>query len=294
MTDETKTPDEAEEAALWTEFDEAESTDGAAAEEAADESSDEVESDEEPQAAEAEDEPETADPWAQAPEELRTQYQQAQEMIAKLEQSDRSNRGRLSALQRQINDLTSQRQQAAESGDKAAMQDSDDEFKTLMEDYPEIAKPIQKMLDKMQSEQTRLQKELGAIGSERRQQALEEQATLLAEEHPDWVDVGSDPGFMQWLNDQPRHIQEAAARNGNEIVDYREASDVVSRYKQFKGIGEQTTPKNSLADKRQRQLKTATSAKARGPGAKSGIPEEGDPEQIWKQFDELERRQSRA
>jgi predicted RNA-binding Zn ribbon-like protein len=287
MTDENQTPEDSEEAALWTEFDEAESP-------AADEAADDVESDQEPQAAEPEEEPENTDPWAQAPEELKTQYQQAQDMIAKLEQSDRSNRGRLSALQRQINELTSQRQQAAESGDKAAMQDSDDDFKALTEDYPEIAKPIQKMLDQMKSEQTRLQKELGAIGAERRQQALDEQATLLADEHPDWVDVGSDPGFMQWLQEQPRHIQEAAARNGNEIVDYREAADVVGRYKQFKGIGEQTTPKNSLADKRQRQLKTATSAKARGPGAKSGIPEDGDPEQIWKQFEEMERRQSRA
>lgn len=279
MTDETQSPEDSEDAALWAEFDETET--------AADEAADEVETNTEEYTGQA-------DPWAQAPEELRTQYQQAQDMIAKLEQSDRSNRGRLSALQRQINEMTAQRQQAAESDDQAAMQDSDDDFKSLMEDYPEIAKPIQKMLDQMKSEQTRLQKELGAIGSERRQQALEEQATLLTEEHPDWVDVGSDPGFMQWLNEQPRHIQEAAARNGNEIVDYREAADVVSRYKQFKGISEQPKPNNPLADKRQRQLRTATSTQGRGPGAKSGIPEDGNPEEIWRMFDELDRRKSRA
>lgn len=287
MTDENQTPDDTEADALWEEFDEAEAT--PAADEAAEEV-DEAEPEIEPE--QAEEEPEK-DPWAQAPEELRTQYQQAQELIAKLEQSDRSNRGRVSALQKQINELATQRQQAAESGDKAAMQDSDDDFEALMEDYPEIAKPIQKMLDRMKSEQTRLEKELSAIGADKRQAALEEQATLLAEEHPDWVDVGSDPGFAQWLNDQPRHIQEAAYRNGNEIVDYREAADVVSRYKSFKGI-EQTKPKHSLDDRRQRQLKTATSAKGRGPGAKSGISEDGDPEAIWKQFDDLERRQNRA
>lgn len=293
MTDETQTPEDAEEAALWDEFANAKATDETAADEAADEPEVEEEVDQEPQAAEAEEEPETADPWANAPDELKTQYQQAQDMIAKLEQSDRSNRGRLSALQRQINELTSQRQQAAESGDKAAVQDADDELDALMEDYPEIAKPMKAMRDQLKAENARLQKELGAIGSERRQQALDEQATLLAEQHPDWAQVATEDGFTQWLEEQPRHIQEAASRNWKEIVDFREAADVVGRYKQFKGISEQPKPNNSLDDKRQRQLKTATSARGRGPGAKSGVPDEGDPDKLFNYFVEL-RRQSRA
>ena len=285
MTDDTQTPDNSEEAELWSEFDDAET----AADEAA-----ESEAEPETDTDASETAPETIDPWAQAPEELKSQYQHAQEMIAKLEQSDRSNRGRLSALQRQINELVSSRQEAAESGDQAAVAEKDDEIDSLMEDYPEIAKPIQKMLDKVKTEQTRLERELGALSGDKRKAALDEQVSLLADAHPDWAKVGSDPQFSQWLADQPRHIQEAAYRNGNEIVDYREAADVVGRYKEFRGIGEQTTSTNSLADKRQRQLKTATSTRGRGPGAKSGIPESGDPEMLWDQFEELDRRQSRA
>jgi hypothetical protein len=129
----------------------------------------------------------------------------------------------------------------------------------------------------------------------------------LAEQHPDWQDVTADRGFADWIQSQPRHIQEAVARNATEIVDAAEAADVVGRFKAFRsaqpgaarqetsaGNGRADTGNNRLAGRRQRQLESASAARTRGPGAANGIPEDGDPTQLWKQFDEMERRQARA
>lgn len=255
------------------------------------------------------------DIWATASPEHRAAFEAAQK---DWEVRDRRLRGQVSALTRQLNELQRQRQQPAAPQAGAAGQgqqqdgneDADgflasDEWKSFQEEYPEVAAPLAKVIGGLQQNTTRLEKELSAIGFERRQAALSEQATLLAEQHPDWQKVAADKGFVDWLQGQPRHIQEAAYRNANEIVDAAEAADVVGRYKQFRvqqggGALTDTTPQgqsqgtgnNRLAGKRQRQLESATAARSRGPGAASGIPEDGDPEALWKMWDEMERRQA--
>lgn len=259
------------------------------------------------------------DIWATATPEQRAAFEAAQAQLKKLEQAERSNRGRLSALQRQINELTlsGKKPDAASSAAKGAKQDEDQgdgflasaEWKAFQEEYPEVAGPMAKVIGALQAELTTAKKELSAIGSERRQSALEEQAQLLSEAHPDWTDVTADKGFVDWLNSQPRHIREAAARNANEIVDAEEAADVVGRYKAFRaeqnggGNAQQSAARQgaggnpntrTLTGKRQLQLESATAARSRGPGVAAGIPEDGDPETLWKQFDEIERRQARA
>lgn len=261
--------------------------------------------------------------WANATPEQRAAFEAAQAQVRKLEQAERSNRGRLSALQRQINELMADRkpqpekaasQQAADGqqGDGDGQPDgflASDEWKAFQEEYPEVAGPMAKVIGNLQQHTTRLEKELSAIGADRRQSALEEQATLLADTHPDWEQVMSNRLLSEWLPNQPRHIREAALRNGNEIVDAEEAADVVDRFKAYlaaqggnaqnqnnapAGNGRGSGTNKALQGRRQRQLESATTARSRGPGAATGIPEDGDPEQIWRQFDEMERRQARV
>lgn len=266
------------------------------------------------------------DLWANATPEQRAAYEAAQTQLKKLEQAERSNRGRLSVMQRQVNELMGQRQspQKAASGEAAQGQDDEgqdrdadgflasDDWKSFEGEYPEVAGPLGKLIGNLQEQITRQDKELSAIGTERRQSAMEEQATLLADSHPDWQDVTSDSRIVEWANAQPRHIKEALMRNANDIVDAEEAADVVGRFKDYlqslDGGGnaqqQQDTPRadggrgngnnRAQAGKRQRQLESATTARSRGPGAASGISEDGDPETIWRQFDEMERRAGRA
>lgn len=249
----------------------------------------------------------TQDIWANAPEEYRAAYEAAR---SEFENRDRRLRGQVSALQRQINELiASQKQAPAAPGGAAGKADGEqaqgflgsDDWQSFRDEYPEVAGPLEGVISNLIQHTTRLEKELSAIGGERRQAALDEQANLLAEVHPDWTEVTADEAFGEWLASQPRHIREAAVRNANEIVDFEEAADVVGRFKAFRG--EQQPPQagngrgngnNRLASRRQRQLESASAARSRGPGAATGIPEDGDPETIWKQFDEMERREARA
>lgn len=257
----------------------------------------------------------TPDIWGDATPEQKAAFEAAEARAKKLEQAERSNRGRLSALQRQINDLIAKQQQAApvaaqpqpgeDQGDDNPL--NDPEFKRAVEEYPEVAAPLAKVLGKVLERNTRLEKEMAAVGVDRRQAALNEQAAILADQHPDWQDIGATPEFVDWVHAQPRHIQEAAYRNATEIVDAAEAADLVGRFKEFRAggrSGNTPTPRtgaagpgtqtNQLAGKRQRQLESASAARSRGPGAASGIPKDGDPETLWKQMDELERRAARA
>lgn len=259
-----------------------------------------------------------SDVWANATPEQRAAFEAAEAARKKLEQAERSNRGRLSALQRQINELTQQPKPAPAAGKGEQDQDRDadgflasDDWKSFEGEYPEVAGPLGKLIGNLQEQITRQDKELSAIGDDRRQSAMEEQATLLADSHPDWQDVTSDSRIVEWANAQPRHIREALMRNANDIVDAEEAADVVGRFKDYlqsvDGGGnaqqQQDTPRadggrgngnKAQAGKRQRQLESATTARSRGPGAASGISEDGDPETIWRQFDEMERRTGRA
>lgn len=271
------------------------------------------------------------DIWANATPAQRAAWQAAQQQLRKLEQADRSNRGRLSALQRQLNELLAGQRQSGAAPSGAANQGAhgagqagadgksdgadylaSNEWKQFADEYPEVAGPLEKIIGSLQEKVVRQEKFLSAIGEERQQAALEEQARLLTEEHPDWQDVTADPEFGPWLMRQPRHIREAAERNAKAIVDYQEAADVVGRFKQYRELHKQggiAHPSNArsgarssegressnhrLSAKRQRQLEAATSARTRSPAVVNGIAEDGDPETIWRQWDEYERRQAR-
>lgn len=259
------------------------------------------------------------DPFAGASDEQRTAYNDLLAQNKKLEQSDRSQRGRLGAMQRQINELneklTTGAAPAADdsaagastdaSGASEDVTDSED-WRTFESEYPEVAGPIKALVSDLKGQLTTQGKELAAIGSDRREEALSEQAELLEEEHDDWEEVMSAEELLPWLNEQPRHIQEAALRNAEEIVDAAEAADVVGRFKAFRSAQGSNTPNDAdpagdgkgkettaLTGKRKRQLESASTTRTGGPGAAAqGIPEDGDPEEIWKAMDRQERRQS--
>lgn len=256
------------------------------------------------------------DIWANATAEQRAAYEAAQRSVSGLrEQLDRRFR-EISRLKSQhLYAQPPQQPTQAASGEAAARGQpgqgegegetgdflASPKWKEFAEEYPEVAGPLTDVIGELRDQIKRQERELSAIGTERRDDALAEQATLLAEEHSDWEQVVADRGFMDWLNAQPRHIQEAAVRNAENIVDAAEAADVVGRFKAFQQQHSTNTSRSgnardngnnqALAGKRARQLESASAARSRGPGAASGIPEEGDPETIWRQFDEMERRE---
>ncbi len=263
---------------------------------------------------------EKEDPFADATDEQRAAHDAAQAQIKKLEHSDRSQRGRLSTMQRQINELSQAPPAVPPAADSAAADVKDtgadkgfmttDEFKSFESEFPEVAGPMRKLVSGMQTQIDGTRKELDAAAVGRHQDLVIEQKALLEEEHEDWEEVIAAPEFGPWLSKEPRHIQDAAVRNAEEIVDAAQAADVIGRFKATRSAQEDTgddpdaadtadTPakgegdgKTTLTGKRKRQLDAASSTRAGGPGAALGIPEDGDPEEIWKAYDRQEKREA--
>jgi len=256
------------------------------------------------------------DPWAAAPEELRSAHDADQARIKKLEQSDRSQRGRLGSMQRQINELHGTRAQPAAdetaAGDAAGATGggkdflASDDWKSFESEYPEVATPMKQVVSDLRNEVTRQGSALDAITTDRHHDAADEQEHLLEEEHADWEEVTAAEEFGTWLDEQPRHIKEAAIRNAEEIVDAEEAADVVGRFKATRSAqagdgpatdtpdagdeadaGDGPTP---LTGKRQRQLEAASTTRTGGPGVATGIPEDGDEAALWKAMDKEDAR----
>ncbi len=253
------------------------------------------------------------DIWKEASPAQRAAFEAAQTEAKKGEQYKRSNEGRVAALQRQIDAL--KRGQVAQNGATqggASQQaaggflDTPD-YKKFSKEYPEIAGPLSKVITDLQAQVTGQTKMLDAIGNERLQTALSEQESTLAADHADWEQLAGQESFGDWLATQPRHIREAALRNGENIVDAAEASDVIGRYKDhLRKSGQYQEPaqqqgssaqngtqagngsgngNQELDPKRKRQLGSTASAKSKGPGVASGIAEDADPQTIWKQMD---------
>ena len=255
------------------------------------------------------------DIWADASEGQRAAFDAAQDEIKKLGHSDRSQRGRVSTLQRQVADITKQLDRAAKPpGDKTGDADAgttdgylaSEGWKAFAGEYPEVAGPLGEVVTGLQGEVANLNSQLGVITDDRTADAVETQTELLAKEHSDWLTTTAEDGFGPWLEDQPRHIKEAAGRNAEKIVDAREAADVVGRFKAFRleqddkpaGPGPGDKPKDqetgkSLSGKRKRQLETSSGARPKGAGVATGIPAEGSDEAMWDAWDKEDERQAR-
>ena len=260
------------------------------------------------------------DPWADATPEQRAAHEADQAQIKKLEHDGRSTRGRLGSMQRQINQLSAVPAPATPTAADKAAADKDgsggddeyvnsDEFKAFETEYPEIAAPVRKLVSGQREEVARLRKRQDDADVKSHSDMVGEQKALLEETHEDWEEAIAADGFGAWLDKEPGHIQDAATRNAKEIVDAAQAGDVVTRWKAFRSAQEDAgkdtgtgTPaadadtgdgtKTTLTGKRQRQLDAASSTRTGGPGAALGIPEDGDPEEIWKAMDREEQREA--
>jgi len=253
-----------------------------------------------------------SDVFANATPEQRAAFQAASEKLRKLEQSDRSQRGRVSALSRELDEYRRAKPPAKQQGannDDATQDDdpngeylSSGEWSSFKEEYPEVAGPLGNLVGRLQAEIANQGKQLSAIGDDRISAAYDEQRSILTESHPDWESVAQNPEFHSWLNEQPRFMVEAAQRNSDNIVDAEETGVLLSAYKAHAGIsgsqngGSEQSESNRKqgSGRRERQRQDGRSSRSRGPAMAAGIPEDGDEAAIWKAMDKEDARRRRA
>ena len=260
------------------------------------------------------------DIWTDAPEPLRAEYQTLKADADRLVHAQKSDRGRIAALQRQVEDLQQRPAAGAtnRTGNNGAANGSAEraadtfvtsqKWKDFGEEYPEIAGPLGEVISGLQQEVADLKGGVSAINSDRRQGQLNEQERLLADTHPDWKEVTADAALSDWLRSQPRHVREAAQRNGEGIVDAEEAADVVGRFKAWRaaqagnghedpaakagnGHGSPNNAAPTLSNRRQRQLESASGTRSRSPSAAVGIPD--DPKGAWDAFERIDAERAR-
>ena len=198
-----------------------------------------------------------------------------------------SDLGRQNALQRKIQQLEQENQQlqkksrqpAAGEGSEEAPEGSgmsDDEWKALKEDFPEIAKGVEQQMGAMQRQYEerigQLEQQLSPIQAQAQEQALRAQEQALKAQHPDWRETINTPDFQAWLNAQPPKVQELTA--SDEAAD---AAFLLQSYKLSQGGGNAPSQGNSgLQKRRQRQLQSARTVPNRGGRQRSAIPDDDE------------------
>jgi hypothetical protein len=267
-----------------------------------------------------------ADPFANATPEQRAAWEAAQARLETLEHADKSNRGRLSTAMRELEKLRQRREETPQKAAPAAGSAQDfretDKWKSFVAEYPDVAGPIGDILFAQGAtiaDQKKVTDAYKANEAKRLNDLLEANVAAVEKDVPDWLSVTGNPdepndaaklqAFRDWVEDQPKKVREAAYRNADEIVNPKEAASVLAAYKDFRSTQsgannagqEPRTPANavgaeptgSLSSKRALQLESSRGSRSTAPGPANGIAEDGDPQVLWDQFEEMDRRKAR-
>jgi hypothetical protein len=135
-------------------------------------------------------------------------------------------------LQKQIDDLRSQLQSSTEKQIK--LPKSEEELNEWARAYPDVAKIVETIAIKKAKEQTKALDERFKQLDEREHQTAKEKAEAdLTRLHPDFDSIRDDDAFHNWVEEQPKWVQDALYDNESDAVSAARAIDL---YKADKGI----------------------------------------------------------
>lgn len=170
---------------------------------------------------------EQQDPWQAVPEALRDQHMQLQQKYQTLETDHHANAVRVAALNRKTIELQQaiQARENQQGGAKATegIPTADDlegkTFEQVEAEWPEVAALIKSQVSSISKQfEQRLEQQLAPVQeliSERKSSAeaaeVQQQFTLLAEQHPDFKEIAVDPAFAQWVQTQGTAVQQMYA-----------------------------------------------------------------------------------
>lgn len=166
-------------------------------------------------------------------------------------------------LQSQIDELRQQLTKSTEN--QIQLPKSEEELEAWAAQYPDVAKIVRTIAMKEAKEQTaEFEKRFKSL-DEREQKTAAEQAEFeLKKIHPDFDKIRDSDEFHEWVEQQPKWIQQALYEND---TDYIAASRAIDLYKADKNIG-RGKPANTDRD-------AASSVRVRNSGAAPSGNEEG-------------------
>jgi hypothetical protein len=144
-------------------------------------------------------------------------------------------------LQKQIDELRSQLQSSTEKQIK--LPKSEEELNEWAKTYPDVAKIVETIAIKKAKEQTQALDERFKQLDEREHQTSKDKAEAeLMRLHPDFDVIRDDDDFHNWVEEQPKWVQDALYDNDS---DARAAARAIDLYKADKNI----KTKKSTSDK---------------------------------------------
>lgn len=227
-------------------------------------------------------------------EELIAERAALQQQLALAQHSDASQRGRISALTKQLNEIR--------AGGKPPAEDRRAKLKQTREEFPELA-PVIETLEEFQSEtEARRQDEF-------REQVRRNTETV-EQTHPGYSALISQNAdlFQAYMARAPQAVRDAFEQNAVEIVDPANAIHVIGAFKGFlasqgKAVAPsgkpapQGAPQPKSQDRRERQLAAAASTPpSRGsvsPGNPTGSGSEDGDWDYWRRVDEAKKQRRR-
>lgn len=209
----------------------------------------------------------------------------AREARQKPDTTERENKGRIAALQREVDRM--KREMAALAQSVATLPPPSAKLKGAAEEYPEIAAPMAEALDEVHAAVTRQQ---NIVAQQTRISEIEAEMAL-EQRFPGGFDLVQKDvdAFKAWVEDQPKRFRDAFARNAYSVTDVDGAVELLTAYRAH--VTGQAAPPvtgakapDPTADRRRRQISGAMSPPRSSAPVVSGIPEDGDKEAIWKAF----------
>lgn len=179
----------------------------------------------------------------QEPQESEDSSLNAEEKSFKKRYGDlrRHSQQQQTTLQKQIDELRSQLQQSTEK--QISLPKSEEELAEWAKTYPDVAKIVETIAIKKAKEQTQALDERFKQLDEREQKTSKDKAEAeLMRLHPDFDVIRDDDEFHNWVEEQPKWIQDALYDNES---DAKAAARAIDLYKADKGI----KVKKSTADK---------------------------------------------
>jgi DNA repair exonuclease SbcCD ATPase subunit len=136
------------------------------------------------------------------------------------------------SFQKQIDELKSQLQQSTEQQIK--MPKSEEELAAWVQAYPDVAKIVETIaLKKAKEQSSYLEERFKALDEQEKQTTRQKAEADLLKAHPDFEKIKDTDEFHEWVEEQPKYIQDALYNNETDV---RAASRAIDLYKADKNI----------------------------------------------------------
>lgn len=182
-----------------------------------------------PEAAPASAEPE--DPFASLTPAARQALAALEEQRARLEHADASNRNRVSAMQKKLNEYEAKIQELEKKTAPPEPPPADEagvDLKQFAEDFPEVYAAMRALhgreltqlqsrfdqeLNQLRGQVETVKKPIVEMEAQREQARRDAELSALAQKHPDYVVIQKDDRFWKWIESQPQGVKALVSSN---------------------------------------------------------------------------------